>query len=75
MGTRREGDVVKLTADKTWSDEALLKLLRSDGIEIIVGPMTPGRTRLGVRAPRGMNFKVTSLTQCQSTELYATSPA
>lgn len=71
IGTRREGDVLKLTAGNTSSDEELLRLLRTEGIEIIVGPMSPGRTRFGLRVPKGMTCKLMSLTRCQSTESYA----
>ncbi|WP_271409618.1 hypothetical protein [Pseudomonas sp. Q1-7] len=70
MGVRKEGDVLRLKAMEGFSDAELVQMLRTAGIEIVVGPMEGGRSRIAVRAPRSLSFKVERLSRCKSTEAY-----
>ena len=70
MGIRKEGDVLKLKAMEGYSDAELIRMLRTAGIEIVVGPMQGGRSRIGVRAPRSLSLKVERLGNCKSTESF-----
>ncbi|AYF89634.1 hypothetical protein D6Z43_21700 [Pseudomonas sp. DY-1] len=74
MGIRKEGDVLRLKALDGCSDAELAQMLRTTGIEIVVGPMEGGRSRIGIRAPKGFSLKVERLRKCQSTEDYLASP-
>lgn len=68
--TRKEGEVLRLIADKAISDDELLQLLKTHGIEIIQGPTRPGISELAIRAPRGMSLSITRVKACRSTEPY-----
>ncbi|MDH4584266.1 hypothetical protein E8F20_20600 [Pseudomonas sp. BN415] len=70
MGVRKEGDVLRLKALEGCSDAELGQILRTKGIEIVVGPMEDGRSRIGVRLPRGLSLKVERLRDCKSTAAY-----
>ncbi|BAN51074.1 hypothetical protein PCA10_53420 [Metapseudomonas resinovorans NBRC 106553] len=70
IGVRKEGDVLRLKAMENCSELELARMLRTEGIEIVVGPMEGGRSRIGVRAPRSLSLKVERLRKCQSTASY-----
>ncbi len=70
IGIRKEGDVLRLIAREGYSDAELIRTLRTSGIEIVVGPMARGRSRLGIRAPKSLSLKVERFRDCQSTESY-----
>ena len=58
---RQEGDVITLTLLDGVSEEELLKLLRSEGIEITIGAIKAGTARLEIRAPKRMFMVVDKL--------------
>lgn len=70
MGVRKEGDMLRLKAQDGFSDAELAQMLRTTGIEIVVGPMEGGRSRIGVRAPKSLSLKVERLRDCKSTQPY-----
>jgi hypothetical protein len=70
IAVRKEGDVVRLKAMDGFSDAEVARMLRSNGIEIILGPMEGCRSRICIRAPRSLSLKVERLRRCQSTESY-----
>lgn len=70
MGVRKEGDVLRLKAMDGYCDAELIRMLRTSGIEIVVGPMEGGRSRIGVRAPRSLSLKIERLRNCKSTESF-----
>ncbi|MFC5694186.1 hypothetical protein ACFPU0_01270 [Pseudomonas sp. GCM10022186] len=70
VGVRQEGDVLRLKATDGYSDSELIRTLRTSGIEIVMGPMAHGRSRIGIRAPKSLSLKVERLRDCRSTESY-----
>lgn len=51
---RQEGDVITLTLLDGVSEEELLKLLRSEGIEITIGSIKAGIAKIEIWAPKRM---------------------
>ncbi|MFZ6050146.1 hypothetical protein ACFW0H_28995 [Pseudomonas sp. CR3202] len=70
IGVRKEGDVLRLRATDGYSDADLVRTLRTSGIEIVVGPMARGRSRIGIRAPKSLSLSVERFRDCRSTEPY-----
>lgn len=54
VGERREGDVVTLRVLEGVSESVLMDMLKSEGIELVFGPIEQGRVMLELRAPRRM---------------------
>lgn len=54
VGERREGDVLTLRVLEGVSESVLLEKLKTEGIEIVVGPIENGMARLELRAPKPM---------------------
>ncbi|MDT4816229.1 hypothetical protein FQZ97_492750 [compost metagenome] len=54
MISRRPSGVLILKAKSDTHAEDLLRLLRTEGIEIIVGPVEEGATALAIRAPKAL---------------------
>ncbi len=51
---RQEGDVITLTLLDGVSEEELVKLLRSEGIEITIGTIKSNTAKIKIRAPKRM---------------------
>lgn len=49
---RQKGDLISLTLLDGVSDEELLKLLRPEGVEIIIGTINAGTAKVEIRAPK-----------------------
>ena len=54
VGERREGDVLTLRVLEGVSESVLMDMLKSEGIELVFGPIEQGRVMLELRAPRRM---------------------
>ena len=54
VGERREGDVLTLRVLEGVCESVLMEMLKAEGIEIVVGPISNGSARIEVRAPKRM---------------------